>query len=60
MNQEPNAQKNESILREAWHYIRTEKKYWLIPLIVVFVIFGALLVIAQTVPIISPFIYTLF
>ena len=50
----------ESILKEIWYYVRSEKKYWAIPLIVIFVIFAALLTIAQTVPIISPFIYTLF
>lgn len=50
----------ESLWHEIWHYVHTEKKYWLIPLVIVFAIFAALLVIAQTVPVISPFIYTLF
>ena len=51
---------NESLWREIWHYVRSEKRYWAIPLIIVFVVFGVLLVIAQTVPVVSPFIYTLF
>lgn len=60
MHQKNNESEKESLLSEIWHYIRAEKKYWLIPLIIVFVMFGALLIVAQTVPVISPFIYTLF
>lgn len=60
MNQEDARQVKESLLREIWHYVRTEKKYWIIPLIIILGMFGALLVIAQTIPVISPFIYTLF
>ena len=59
MNQDSKEGK-ESLFQEIWYYVRSEKKYWAIPLVVIFVIFAALLTIAQTVPIISPFIYTLF
>lgn len=60
MNSEHAPQEKESILQEIAYYVRTEKKYWIIPLIVIFIIFGTLLIIAQTVPVISPFIYRLF
>jgi len=52
--------KNMSLLGEVFCYIKKEKKYWLIPMIVVFIFFGLLLVVAEVFPLVSPFIYTLF
>jgi hypothetical protein len=46
-------------LRQLWAYMRTRKKYWLIPIMLVMVILGGLLVLAQG-SAIAPFIYTLF
>jgi Family of unknown function (DUF5989) len=40
-------------------FLRQEKKYWLIPIVVVFVLFGLLLVFSQS-SAVAPFIYTLF
>ena len=48
-----------SFLRELWAYIRTRKKYWLIPILLVMVILGGLIVLAQG-SAVAPFIYTLF
>ncbi|MGC2518211.1 MAG: DUF5989 family protein [Burkholderiales bacterium] len=48
-----------SFLRELWAYMRTRKKYWLIPILVVMVILGGLIVLAQG-SAVAPFIYTLF
>ena len=48
-----------SFLRELWAYMRTRKKYWLIPILVFMVILGGLIVLAQG-SAIAPFIYTLF
>jgi hypothetical protein len=48
-----------SFLRELWAYMRTRKKYWLIPILLVMVILGGLLVLAQG-SAVAPFIYTLF
>jgi hypothetical protein len=42
-----------------WHFFRQEKKYWLIPLVVVFALFGLLMVVAQS-SAVAPLIYTLF
>jgi len=47
------------ILAEFWQFLIHNKKWWLLPIVVVFVIFGILLVFAQTSPV-APFIYTLF
>jgi competence protein ComGC len=44
---------------ELWRFMRTRKKFWLLPMIVVFAIMGALLVMTQS-SALAPFIYTLF
>ncbi len=46
-------------LKELWMYMRTRKKFWLLPLIVVMLLLGLLLVFAQG-SAVAPFIYTLF
>ena len=48
-----------SFLAELWMFLRVRKKYWLMPLFVVFVLFGGLIVLAQG-SAVAPFIYTLF
>jgi hypothetical protein len=47
------------VLTEFWQFLRQEKKYWLIPIVVVFVLFGLLIVFSQS-SAVAPFIYTLF
>lgn len=47
------------ILVELWAYIRARKKYWLVPVIMMMVLFGGLLVAVQG-SAVAPFIYTLF
>ena len=46
-------------LLEFWTFLRSRKKYWLLPIIVVMLLFGSMLLLAQT-SVIAPFIYTLF
>ena len=48
-----------SFLAELWAFLKVRKKLWLAPIIVVFLIVGALLVLAQG-SALAPFIYTLF
>jgi len=48
-----------SFLGELWRYMRTRKKYWLLPILIVMVILGGLIVLAQG-SAVAPFIYTLF
>ena len=48
-----------SFLKEIWAYMRTRKKFWLIPILLVMAILGGLLVLAQG-SAVAPFIYTLF
>jgi len=46
-------------LKEIWAFLRVRKKLWLAPIILVMVILGGLLVLAQG-SVVAPFIYTLF
>tara|TARA_B100000795_G_scaffold242430_1_gene205715 strand:- start:1018 stop:1167 length:150 start_codon:yes stop_codon:yes gene_type:complete len=46
-------------LKELFKFLRVRKKLWLAPIIVVMLLLGGLLVIAQG-TVISPFIYTVF
>lgn len=48
-----------SILVELWSFMRARKKYWLAPIMLVLVVFGGLIILAQG-SAIAPFIYTLF
>lgn len=48
-----------STLRELWKFMRARKKYWLIPIMLVLLLIGGLLVLAQG-SAVAPFIYTLF
>jgi Family of unknown function (DUF5989) len=48
-----------SFLREFWSFLRVRKKYWLVPIFIMMVIFGGLIVLTQG-SAVAPFIYTLF
>ena len=48
-----------SFLKEFWLFLRTRKKYWLMPVFVVLALVGGLIVLTNGTAI-APFIYTLF
>ena len=48
-----------SFLKELWVFLRVRKKFWLLPVIIVMLLVGGLLVLAQG-SAVAPFIYTLF
>jgi hypothetical protein len=48
-----------SFLKELWSFLRSRKKLWLAPIIILMVVLGAMLIFAQG-SIVAPFIYTLF
>ncbi len=48
-----------SFLKELWLYMRQRKKFWLLPILVVMLLLGGLLILAQG-SAVAPFIYTLF
>ncbi len=48
-----------SFLMELWAFLRTRKKYWLLPIILMMAVFGGLVVLSQG-SAVAPFIYTIF
>lgn len=46
-------------MAEFWAYLRTRKKFWLLPVVGALAVFGILMILAET-SAIGPFIYTLF
>ena len=46
-------------LKEFWEFLRVRKKYWLLPILIVLVIFGGLIILTQGTAV-APFIYTIF
>jgi hypothetical protein len=47
------------IVVQMWRFLGVRRKYWLLPIIVISVVLGGLLVLAQG-SAVAPFIYTLF
>lgn len=48
-----------SFIKDLWAFMRSRKKYWLFPILVMMALLGALIVLAQG-SAVAPFIYTLF
>ena len=46
-------------LKELWAFLLARKKLWLAPIIIVMLIVGGLLILAQG-SVVAPFIYTIF
>lgn len=48
-----------NFLKELWKFLRARKKLWLLPIVIVMLMLGGLLLLAQG-SVVAPFIYTLF
>ena len=48
-----------AFLKEFWAFLRVRKKFWLLPIVVMMVVFGGLVVLSQGTAV-APFIYTIF
>ena len=48
-----------SFLKEFWEFLKDRKKYWLLPIMLVLVLFGGLIILSQG-SAVAPFIYTIF
>ena len=46
-------------LKEFWEFLKVRKKYWLLPILLVLILFGGLIVLSQG-SAVAPFIYTIF
>ena len=48
-----------SFLAELWKFMSVRKKFWLLPIMVMMVVFGGLIVLTKG-SAVAPFIYTIF
>tara|TARA_B100000767_G_C19444596_1_gene401436 strand:- start:252 stop:401 length:150 start_codon:yes stop_codon:yes gene_type:complete len=48
-----------SFIKEFWEFLKIRKKFWLLPILLVLVLFGGLIVLSQG-SAIAPFIYAIF
>jgi hypothetical protein len=48
-----------SVVVELWKFLKTRKKFWLLPVLLMLLLFGFLLVLAPG-SALGPFLYTLF
>ena len=47
------------LLKEFWEFLKIRKKYWLLPIFIILILFGSLIVLSQGTAV-APFIYTIF
>jgi hypothetical protein len=47
------------LIKDLWGFMRARRKFWLLPIIIIMLLLGVLLVLAQNAAI-APFIYTIF
>ena len=47
------------VIQELFHFLWEQKLWWMIPMVVLLIVFAVLLIFAQSTPL-APFIYTLF
>jgi len=48
-----------SFLKELWKFLRVRKKFWMLPILVMMVVFGGLILLTKG-SAVAPFIYTIF
>jgi hypothetical protein len=48
-----------TLAAEIWSFVRTNKKWWIMPILILMLLLGTLLVVAQG-SALAPFIYTIF
>jgi hypothetical protein len=47
------------LIKELWLFLKSRKKFWLLPIIIIMLLLGLILVVASG-SAVAPFIYTLF
>ena len=48
-----------AIIKEFWDFLKERKRFWLLPIVIVFILLSLLIVFTQS-SAVAPFIYTLF
>ena len=46
-------------LKEFWNFLKERKKFWLLPILLVLLLFGGIIILSQG-SAVAPFIYTIF
>lgn len=59
MTNEPDPDSKLSIISEFWDFLKTRKKWWLGPIVLIMLLMGLLIVLTEG-SAVAPFIYTLF
>ena len=52
------AQQRPSLVAEFWHFLKHNKKWWLLPIVLMLLFLGLIILLAGTS--VAPFIYTIF
>lgn len=47
------------VLKDIWAFLKTRKKFWLMPIVLILLLLGVLLVVGGS-SVIAPFIYSIF
>lgn len=47
------------LLKEFWEFLKVRKRYWLLPIVLILMLLGAIIVLSES-SAVAPFIYTLF
>ena len=50
---------NQSLISEFWEFLKFRKRYWLLPIVSMLLLFGALIIFTES-SAVAPFIYALF
>jgi hypothetical protein len=53
-------EKRPGFFAELWGFLRENKKWWLLPIVIMFLLFALLILLNAVAPGLAPFIYTLF
>ncbi len=48
-----------SIIFELWEFIKSRKKWWLLPIIIILVLIGSIMFVSEG-SVVAPFIYAIF
>ncbi len=49
----------QSLFKEFWQFFKERKRFWLLPIVIVLLLFGLLIIFVESSSV-APFIYTLF
>tara|TARA_B110000196_G_C20446091_1_gene342927 strand:- start:263 stop:412 length:150 start_codon:yes stop_codon:yes gene_type:complete len=48
-----------NFIKEFWNFLKVRKKFWMLPILIVLIIFGGIIILSQG-SAVAPFIYAIF